>query len=1034
MPSDQVIIDNESGAARVLDYVASRCSEAVQLDIATGFFEVGALLALGEAWPQVPKIRILIGGDTSRTTLKAVEAAFDDSFDEERLRHDPFLAGAAAVIEALKAEQIEIRVYTKRKFHAKTYIAHGSGGSDDIAALVGSSNFTRPGLTQNIELNVHLEEGPQPPGTVGQLKGWFQTHWGDAEPIKDAVLEIVARHTRPIAPLEIYGRALQVLTRDVHSSEEWEEQESKIFPMLAPYQKEAYRGLRQMSKQWKGGFLTDGVGLGKTFVGLMLAEHFAVKERLNVLICATKTGQLAVWEPAIKKHLPDLIGPFSRVMVKAHTDFSRLDAEMVAEQLAARADVVIIDEAHHFRNRGRQGDEEEGINPSRWWRMQQVCCGKQVFLLTATPINNNLLDLLHQAELFTGMDDGYFGSTGIGNVRDYLARIQKVYRDRYEEAERTGATVDLTDFEELLRQDEFLKAVIYQNSRKYAIESSKKAGEDVLFPVMEPPKAVDYEFVAEYQSLLDELDKAFQKDHPLFVLPMYYPLAFSRSEEIDNKVENRQKQVVALIRTVFLKRFESSVAAFAGSCLDLTQKIVNWLVLNTGDRPGEAKRIADWQADNEKTRDAVHDLYRPDSEFADDADFSDLTPEEFDELEDHLDPDEFDIPTMTDQAFDDLDQLGRLLERIASVGIGADNKYEQLRRLLQTAGGDGVFIDEFRDQKVLVFSEFADTARYLHTRLVNDGVTGLEWLDGSRKADRLAIIGRFAPHYNEVEQPELLTSPRVLISTDVLSEGVNLQDAALVVNYDLHWNPVRLMQRIGRVDRRLNSVTEAAIIADDPAAAAVRGKIHIRNFLPNEEVDRLLRLYQRVESRVVLISKTLGIPGGKLLSEDDMLDDTKVFQALRDQYQGHLSPVEQLRLKYLALLDTFPDLESALNDLPMSVGTSRAAENPAVFTCRLFPSLVKGEDGEPDRWTLEVPRPRWGIHIDEDEPVTDLLAIDEVIESDDATVNAGFSDITRLRTVLRTLQDNALAQYRKDVLLPLDAPDPELVCWMELRG
>jgi len=176
--------------------------------------------------------------------------------------------------------------------------------------------------------------------------------------------------------------------------------------MLAPYQREGYHGLKERAKQWRGGFLTDGVGLGKTFVGLMLAEYYAVKERRNVLILATKTGQDAVWQPEIERYLPDLTGDFTNLMVMAHTDLSKQDAEERVTQLAQRADVVIVDEAHNFRSRGSQGDEVKDKSRSRWWRLQEICEGKLVFLLAATPINNRLFDFVRQAELFTGVENG----------------------------------------------------------------------------------------------------------------------------------------------------------------------------------------------------------------------------------------------------------------------------------------------------------------------------------------------------------------------------------------------------------------------------------------------------------------------------------------------------------------------------------------------------------------------------------------------------------------------------------------------------
>ena len=153
-----------------------------------------------------------------------------------------------------------------------------------------------------------------------------------------------------------------------------------------------------------------------------------------------------------------------------------------------------------------------------------------------------------------------------------------------------------------------------------------------------------------------------------------------------------------------------------------------------------------------------------------------------------------------------------------------------------------------KKHKVLIFSEFADTARYLHCELVAAGITGVEQIDSGSKKNRSEVIRRFAPYYNGASSAELAeegeTEIRVLISTDVLSEGLNLQDATRMINYDLHWNPVRLMQRIGRVDRRLNPQVEERMVADHPDQRTLRGQITYWNFLPPEELNELLTLYK----------------------------------------------------------------------------------------------------------------------------------------------------------------------------------------------
>lgn len=1034
------IVDNSDEHWKALEYLRQWCEISSAIDIATGHFEIGALLALDGEWQKCDKIRILIGGETSGTTAKAVAAALDESFATERATGDPFLTGIEAVVDAIRSGHIEIRVYRAKKFHAKAYITHGRLEVVGSAALVGSSNFTRPGMTRNVELNVRFN-GPE----VRELQQWFDEHWGDAEPVLDELLTVLQRNTRDFTPFEIYARALQAITADVEPGEqEWERHSSTIYPLLAPYQREAYHGLRRMADRWRGGLLTDGVGLGKTFVGLMLTEFYAVKERKNVLIMATKTGQDAVWQPELSARLPELAGAeFSNVRVLAHTDLSRPNAPEMVERLRERVDVVIIDEGHNFRNHGKKGDDIE-TRRSRWWRMQEICRGKIVFLLTATPINNSLFDLVHQVEMFSGLEDDYFSSVGVNSLQRYVANLEKPFRDAAKTQNVSASGIDLTDFEALLQQDKWLESIIWQNSRKYAVESAKLAGAgDVLFPTMDDPQVVDYQLLLQHDHLLAELEKAFAKNNPLFTLPMYYPLGYALSKDIDTKAENRQRQVVGLIRTVFLKRFESSVAAFAGSCLDLTAKVLVWLDANVSGDPVAEARLAQWRELNDDLLLKVHELYRPTIEMMELELSDDLTEEELDELEINLDPADYDVPQMIDAAFEDLYQLHKFLERIADVAISGDDKYLRLRQLLMgTAsksapkGQKEVFTKEFREQKVLIFTEFADTARYLHQRLEADGLVEVDRLDGTRKSDRYSMIRRFAPFYNKVPQTEIgeLKPLRVLVSTDVLSEGVNLQDASLVINYDLHWNPVRLMQRIGRVDRRMDPDVEAALIKANPKLKGSRGRVQIRNFLPPDALERLLKLHQRVETKVLMISKTLGIPGGKLLTPDDLHDDVRVLQAFRDEYEGDLSPIERLRLQYLELLASDPSMEQRLDAIPRGASSAKSGEPAGVFACRAFPTLLRNDPANTEeRWSMDRPLVRWTMKLGEGEITVEPMAIDKAIRSMPETERLSHGDRSVVTPALRALESDTTKEHRKETQMPLDAPLPTTICWMEVR-
>ena len=1040
---DFFIVDNSDEHWKALEYLRQWCRISSAVDIATGYFEVGALLALDGEWQKVDKIRILIGAETSRQTVEALREArriLDASLDRDR-QSDPFLEGLDGVVEGIASGKIEIRVYRKKKFHAKAYITHGRLEVVGSAALVGSSNFTHPGLVRNVELNVRFN-GVE----VRELQNWFLSYWDDAEEATGELLEVMERHNRPTSPFEVYAKALQVLTDDVDpSAVEWEREDSKIYPKLAPYQREAYHGLKQRAAQWRGAFLTDGVGLGKTFVGLMLAEYYAVQEKKNVLIMATKTGQDAVWEPELEEHLPELSGEFTNVRVMAHTDLSTQDALERVERLAKRVDVVIVDEAHNFRNHGPLGEDEE-TPKSRWWRLQKICEGKTVFLLTATPVNNGLFDFVHEFELFTGLEDGYFSSIGISSVRSYISSLEKAFvagRAKEEPGYQAPSVLfDLEDFEEMMKQDQLREALIVQNTREYAQLSAKAAGgEEVLFPDPDLPRAIPYSYNLAYMALLGEMELAFERKNPLFTLPLYYPLAYAKGDEVDTKLENRQRQVVGLIRTTFLKRFESSIAAFAGSCVDLATKVAQWIVTNSHEMPEYADMVAAWDVETQHLRMAVHAMFRS-GDAQDEINYEDDGDGQlFGEVdEDDLTAEKYDLRAMFDAALDDLRQLSSFMKKAIDVGQVHDDKYNQLLALLKggtlAKGRDPkVFDRAFSQQKVLVFTEYADTAKYLHGRLVADGLADVDRLDGSRKGSRLGMIQRFAPHYNKVKESDrkVLKPLRVLVSTDVLSEGVNLQDASCIVNYDIHWNPVRLMQRIGRVDRRMNADIEKAIIAENPKVKKTRGIIKVRNFLPPGELNLILSLYSRVQSRVLLISKTLGIPGGKLLDEHDMLDDVKVFKAFLDEYRGELSPLEALRLKYLDLIAEHPGLEELLADMPHGVHAARESEPAGLFMCSIEPIRTAPEDETPPEWTLEDGRARWAYRSTEGVITTDITEIDGIIRCEPETHAASEGARVQVRDALRRWQEDRHKELMKETGLPLDAPNPLRVAWMEVR-
>jgi len=1038
--SELFIVDNSEEDWKVLRYLHDWCQLSKSIDIATGYFEIGSLLALKDEWMKVDQIRILMGDEVSLRTksafaeeLKHMKQRLDLSLETEKEKNG-FLAGVPGIVEAIRSGKIKCRMYRKDKFHAKAYITHARLEVIGSSALVGSSNFTYPGLTENIELNVQITGQP-----VAVLQEWYEDHWAEAEDVTAEILTTIDRHTREYLPFDIYTKALHEFFRGHEmTASEWEETRSKMFDKLDRYQKEAYWALMKIARQHSGAFLCDGVGLGKTFVGLMLIERLVLHEGKRVVLFAPKAAKEAVWEPHLRDWLPHIGGvggggDFSNLAVFSHTDLNRKgDFPARFRRIAELADVVVIDEAHHFRNPGQHSATQPDEDRSRYYRLFGLLDGsvraKTLFMLTATPINNRLSDFRHMAELFTRKDEAYFARTlGVNHLRAHFNNMEKSLRKRLG-GDGSDLGENLALFQDQLAGDEIFRHLVVQRSRAYARESQIREGRiAVAFPERKPPIVADYSIHKTYGRLLNLFEKAFERKDPLFSLPIYYPLAYYKGDDksIDPFEENRQKQVVGLIRTNFLKRFESSVAAFELSCDRLMRKLLAFLEVHS-ETDAEKKRLERWKHQHAEVLDYVaHRQFNlwPESDI-DDPD-EDIVSEELLEAVTKLNRDEYEVVEIMQETFLDLDQIVAFLEEAKKFKPSHDDKLKKLIRLLKSK--------ELEDQKVLIFTEFADTARYLFQQLTEAEVDGVAEVDSGTKGNRADILQRFSPYYNGTNSATLREQGkqdiRVLISTDVLSEGLNLQDASRMINYDIHWNPVRLMQRIGRVDRRMNPTTEEALLRDHPEVEASRGKVFFWNFLPPDELNALLTLYTKVTQKTLMISKTLGIEGKKLLTPEDNYEALKEFN---QAYEGTKTAIEEMHLEYQALLQEHPDLASRLNGLPGSVFSGRKRPTKGIhgiFFCYALPALDK-QKGE---FTEEAGTTRWYLYdLDRD---AILEEPGEIIESIRSKPNTPRQCITEEKA-LKDGRTKVLKHIKDTYLKRVDAPvgvKAALRCWMELN-
>lgn len=1023
------IVDNSDKRQSVKEYLSQWCQISKQMDVATGYLEIGGLLELDENWQKLDKIRIILGNEVTRRTKDVIDetvkfflSGVKKSIDKEQERNE-FLVGIPAILDAFKSRKMECRVYNKNKFHAKTYITHFR---DDYMgkfieamnipsgyALVGSSNFTKAGLTQNIELNVQVSHD------VDQLQNWFDEHWEQGEDITSAVLDIIENHVKEFSPYDVYLRSMYEFFRGREETiSEWEQHDSIIFKGLSQYQIDGYKSLVEIAKRYSGAFLCDGVGLGKTFVGLMLIERFVKKERKNVVLIVPASARISVWETTIGKYIPEILEGFFPFKIINHSDLLLEKNKNLMRQIQEQAEVIIIDEAHHFRNR----------SSNRYRKLYDMIgegARKQMFMLTATPINNSFLDLQHLIELFSQRKEDYFSEAPLG-IHSLSGHFQKMERSLKDKTHSDIAdAIDLT--EDIFRADDLVQALVVQRSRAYVKHSLSIAEKDnVIFSFRQAPEVVNYSLRKSYDKLIDDFVSSFYRKNrrtgkvsPILALAVYSPYedVYYRGdkEKIDTMVSGRQQQIVNLIRQLLLKRFESSVAAFEETCIRIYFRLYKFLqdYMSYGNERTIQKEI-DYQSDViEYVEQYIENTMQSSLE-----ELEDDLPEYVWEDVPNLSPDDFNIDVMIEDTLVDLKVLADFIKDIKKFDSSKDDKIRALRKILNEDS-------RLKNRKVIIFTEYRTTAKYIYKELTDYGFTGVYEVDGLTKENRHDIVVRFSPYYNGTCSSEVKDEIQILVATDVLAEGLNLQDASCLINYDLHWNPVRLMQRIGRIDRRRSLATEQKLLSDHPELEKDRENAYYWNFLPPDELESLLNLYQTVSQKALRISKAFGIEGKKLLTPEDDYEALKDFNS---QYEGSESREELMAIAYHELMADNPNYAEELTRLPKKMYSGRTANNrTGVFFCYELP--IKKSDGT---WSSGDGLYRWYL-LDPTSNVvcTSAYEIWETIKCQDSEPRSLTISAEKFKNARKTIERHIKDTYMKPVQAPLGVSF-RLVTWMQI--
>lgn len=810
---------------------------------------------------------------TERPEIRADTA---DNYSKQLLYEDPTADNQAfftKLLDWLDQGRIEPRLYLQERFHAKAYLFEQEDG--DIfeprdVGVVGSSNLSLSGLHSNTELNAPVYDAK-----VQQLKEWFDDLWDDAVefdadlldvfedswvannpgqvPVEDsapklpegvfpeesvATLEEVSEGTGLPAPYLVYTKILYELYKETLETAEDYLQSFEVYEDLYQFQQWAVnRGIRIVNK-YDGVLISDVVGMGKTFVGLGLLEHFHARNRLR-----GEKGKMLIISP---KHLQ----PMWERMVNERYNFN---AEVISMGLVSKegfdevlleehddTTVCLIDEAHHYRN----------DDTNRYENLQTFLpVVNQTILLTATPYTKSAWDVYNQIKLFHIEDITPIPITP-PNLQEFTRQAENREKDL----------------------SELLSHVMVRRTRQDIINQYGEEDEDgSLYLEMGDEKrylpdrhlqTVDYDLHETYrtnghpdESLYDTIVETLEElTFARYSLGQeeYLKTEYASRAPYQN-LSSMGPSIRGLMKANLLKRLESSVHAFYRS---LDRMLRSYRVFRDLLDEGTVAVGSD-----------VSELIKSGEQI-------DYILDEIDRMVAEGEYDEYDTEAFyLEDLKRDLETDIELLSTLASTlepfheeirqNYTMDDKAEQLRQLITSLryGSHDLLVRGDRTEKVIVFTQFTDTINYLvdafeqfqdEGQIPND----VEFASATSDSSNVeATIQRFAPEANDARD-EVDPSEEIdlLFATDVAGEGVNLQDANLVINYDLHWNPLRLIQRIGRVDR----------------LGSAHDHIYAFNFLPETQLEEELGIVERVEQRVQEIGRILGEDGDILSPEDDI--------------------------------------------------------------------------------------------------------------------------------------------------------------------
>ncbi len=848
----------------------------------TSFFDclVGYFYSIGfhTVYPSLEdtkKIRILVGISTNRqiydNLVKAnnpTQQTFDFSHAEAKQKfgnrvrgemedsedHRKIEEGVHKFIEWIRNKKLEIRAYPSQNIHAKLYILTFKEGDRDTGRVItGSSNFTQAGFVDNLEFNVELKNVSD----YEFAKNKFEELWRDAVDVGEKYVQTIQDKTwltQKITPYQLYLKFLYEYYKDELS------QTDEVFVQYLPqdfkkleYQEQAVLNAKKILLEYGGVFISDVVGLGKTYISAMLAGQLDGRTLIIAPPVLLERKNPGSW--------PNVFSDF-----RFPADFESLGKlDNLLGRGADKYTNIIIDEAHRFRT-------ETTIT---YEKLAEICRGKRVILVTATPYNNTPKDILSLLKLFQKSK-----KSTIPNLPD----LESFFNGLNKKLKNLDRKKDYLEYISAVKsnareiRDKVLKYLMVRRTRteieKYFNKDIKKQG--LKFPEVKKPEPLFYE-------LNDEEDAVFNKTIDLiasqFKYARYMPLLYYEGK-IDQLEKQSQRNMGRFMKILLVKRLESSFFAFRNSIDRFLYSYERFIKeFDRGNVYVSAKHT-----------NKIFELLENDDD------------EAVQRLIDEDKVKKYDSKEFKKKLKEDLKHDRSILMEVKKLwqNVRRDPKLLKFRKELSKN-------TVLKKNHLIIFTESKETANYLYKNLISDYPAKVLLFTGdSGESVRDKVLENFDARTRHKKEDY-----RILVSTEVLSEGVNLHRANVVINYDIPWNPTRMMQRVGRINR-----------VDTPFDI-----IHTLNFFPTTQSNDLIKLKEAAEGKINAFLTLLG-GDAELLTEGEPIGSHELFNRLisKKTIEGE-DDTEESELKYLHVIrelrENNPDLFEKIKRLSKKARTAK---------------------------------------------------------------------------------------------------------------